>query len=201
MTTKYITGYIEKGAEKGGHDGTFIVSEETPDRVGDVIDVKGWELDNFRKNNIALWMHDHEKPIGTWENVRVKGKQLLGDLRLGSTNLAKMAKSLIDEGILKAVSVGFQPLDYEPMDEKDPYGAWHIKSAELYEVSVVSVPAHQNALRLSKTLGLDRAERELVFGASSVAMQIDPEIRVKATNPAVLKAANVLEKARKTLDR
>ena len=200
MTTKYITGYIEKGASSD-FDGAFVLNEESPDRVGDVIAVKGWELENFRRNNIALWMHDHEKPIGTWENVRVKGKQLIGDLRLGSTNLAKMAKSLIDEGILKAVSVGFQPLDYEPMDEKDPYGAWHIKSAELYEVSVVSVPAHQNALRLSKTLGLDRAERELVFGASSVAMQIDPEIRVKATNPAVLKAANVLEKARKTLDR
>ena len=200
MTAKFTTGYIEKGASSD-FDGTFVLNEESPDRVGDVIAVKGWELENFRRNNIALWMHDHEKPIGTWENVRVKGKQLIGDLRLGSTNLAKMAKSLIDEGILKAVSVGFQPLDYEPMDEKDPYGAWHIKSAELYEISVVSVPALASALRISKQLGLPREDRELVFGASSVAMQIDPEIRVKATNPAVLKAANVLEKARKTLDR
>jgi phage head maturation protease len=112
-----------------------------------------------------------------------------------------MVKKLLEEDILRAVSVGFQPLDYEPMDEKDPWGAWHIKSAELYEISVVAVPALASALRISKQLGLPREDRELIFGASSVAMQIDPEIRVKATNPAVLKAANVLEKARKTLDR
>ena len=198
---KYTDGYVTKSANGADHDATFVVSEETPDRVGDVIDVKGWKLDTFEKNPIALFAHDHERIIGKWKNVRTKGKQLIGDLKLASTNLGQMVKKLLEEDILRAVSVGFQPLDYDPIDKEDPWGAWHIKSAELYEISVVAVPALASALRISKQLGLDRAERELVFGASSVAMQIDPEIREKATNPAVLKATNVLEKARKTLDR
>ena len=196
---KYTTGYIEKSADSGV-DAKFVMNEETPDRVGDIIEVKGWVLDQFVKNPIALWMHDHEKPIGTWEDVHVKGKQLIGSLKLGTTNLARMAKQLIDDGILKAVSVGFRPLDYKPIDKDDPWGAWHIKSALLLETSLVSVPAHPNALRISKELGLDRDERELVFGATSSAMQIDPTIREKATHPSVIRATKILADARKYLD-
>jgi HK97 family phage prohead protease len=196
---KYTTGYITKDATESGDDGTFVLNEATPDRVGDIIEAKGWVLDDFEKNPIALWMHDHEKPIGTWENVHVKGKQLIGSLKLGSTNLARMAKQLLDDGILKAVSVGFRPIDYDPIDEDDPWGAWHIKSALLLETSLVSVPAHPNALRISKSLGLSREERELVFGASQSAIQIDPDVREKTTNPAVIRATKALDAARKTL--
>jgi HK97 family phage prohead protease len=196
---KYTTGYITKAATESDNDGTFVLNEGTADRMGDIIEAKGWMLDDFIKNPIALWMHDHEKPIGVWENVHVKGKQLIGSLRLGSTNLAKMAKQLLDDGILKAVSVGFRPIDYDPIDKDDPWGAWHIKSALLLETSLVSVPAHPNALRISKSLGLSREERELVFGASTFASQIDPEVREKAINPAVLRATKSLEAARNTL--
>jgi hypothetical protein len=62
------------------------------------------------------------------------------------------------------------------------------------------VPAHPNALRLSKSLGLDRAERELIFGANSAAMQIDPTIREKVTHPSVVRATKILADARKYLD-
>jgi HK97 family phage prohead protease len=199
MSMKYTTGYITKAATESDNDGTFVLNEGTPDRVGDIIEAKGWMLDDFVKNPIALWMHDHEKPIGVWENVHVKGKQLIGSLRLGNTNLARMAKQLLDDGILKAVSVGFRPIDYDPIDKDDPWGAWHIKSALLLETSLVSVPAHPNALRISKSLGLSREERELVFGASTFASQIDPEVREKAINPAVLRATKSLEAARNTL--
>ena len=148
-------------AASGATDGTFVLNEESEDRVGDVIEVAGWQLDNFQKNAPALWNHDSSKLVGQWENVKVVGKQLIGDLRLASTSLGKMAKTLIDEGILKAVSVGFLPLEYEPLD-KDSDG-YLIKSAELLEVSLVSVPAHPNALLLSKHLGLTAADRRAVF--------------------------------------
>lgn len=159
---KFITGEIQK-ATSTTHDGLFVLNEESEDRMGDIIEVAGWDLKNFKKNPVALWMHDHDKPIGTWGNVRVEGKQLLGELKLATTNLARMAKQLIEDGVLKAVSVGFRPKEHEPIDEKEPYGAWRIKAAELFEVSLVSVPAHQNALLLSKSLGLSPAERKLIF--------------------------------------
>jgi phage head maturation protease len=116
----------------------------------------------------------------------------MGDLKLGSTRLAEMARQLIADGIMKAVSVGFRVLDHEPVDEKDPYGAWLIKSAELYEVSLVSVPAHPNALMISKSLGLSPEERRLVFASSKHANTDNvPEV-----HPAIVRAREAIEASR-----
>lgn len=187
MSERFITGYITKSSSNESSP-TFVLNEESADRMGDVIEVAGWDLAQFKKNPIALWQHNHEKPIGTWHNVRVEGKRLIGALKLAGTNLAKMAQQLIDEGVLKAVSVGFIPKEHEPIDEKDPYGGWRIKAAELLEVSLVSVPAHPKALLLSKRLGLSNAERRLVF-----------ESAVSGVNPEVQRASAALEAARRAL--
>lgn len=152
-----------KAAPDDEYDGTFVLNEESEDRVGDVIVADGWDLKDFRKNSPALWGHDPDKLIGRWDNVRVEGKRLLGQLKLASTPMAQMAKTLIQEGILKAVSVGFAPKEYEPRKN----GGYLIKKASLMEVSLVSVPAHPNALLLSKQLGLTAGDRRAVFGSSS----------------------------------
>jgi HK97 family phage prohead protease len=213
MNKKFTTGYIQKVAPASSSDddmeldepdvpayaGSFVLNEESPDRMGDVIVASGWDLANFKRNPIALWMHESDEPIGTWENVKVAGKQLVGDLKLGTNDMAQMTRKLIEEGILRAVSVGFRVLDYEPMDQQDPWGPWLIKAAELLEVSAVSIPAHPNALRISKEFGLNRAQRELIFGASSPAVQIDPAVREKATHPAVIRAGHILADAQKSL--
>lgn len=158
---QYTAELVKSGG--AGTDGLFVLNEETEDRVGDVISVDGWQLDQFQKNPIALWQHDADKPIGTWSNVRVDGKRLIGELKLATTNLARMAKQLIEDGVLRAVSVGFRALDWEPMEKSDGY---LIKSAELLEVSLVSVPAHPSALLLSKNLGLSAQDRKLIFSPS-----------------------------------
>lgn len=166
MQTKFFTGVIEKSSD-GDKDGTFILSTEDIDRDGDIILADGWRLDNFIKNPIALWQHDHKQPIGKWSNFRIEGKRLIADLKLAGTNLALMAKQLIDEGILKAVSVGFSVKegDYEYRDPEKPYGGYLIKSAELLEASLVSVPANQNALMIGKALNLSAADLAVVFDA------------------------------------
>ncbi len=50
----------EPGAQGAGL--TFIASDETPDRYGDVILVSGWQLENFRKNPVFLLGHDYGAP-------------------------------------------------------------------------------------------------------------------------------------------
>src|SRR5262249_15882482 len=49
----------------------FVLSDATPDRYEDVIDPKGWQLANFKKNPIALFGHNSNFPIGTWKNLKV----------------------------------------------------------------------------------------------------------------------------------
>jgi hypothetical protein len=44
---------------------TFVLSDEPPDGMGDVIRSEGWQLDAFRRNPIALFGHSSGFPIGT----------------------------------------------------------------------------------------------------------------------------------------
>jgi HK97 family phage prohead protease len=191
IITREATGYIQKAATVD-RDGVFVLNEESKDRMGDIIKVDGWKLTSFKKNPIALMFHDHTKPVGRWPKVWTESKQLMGELKLGSTRLAEMARQLISDGILKAVSVGFRVLEYEPVDKDDEWGPWIIKSAELYEVSLVSVPAHPNALMLSKSLGLTPEERRLVF-RSSKHQNANPELEV---HPAIVKARQAIAASR-----
>lgn len=132
----------------------YILSDETVDRYGDVIMAGGWDLSNFKKNPIALFNHDSDEVIGTWENVRVEGKRLIGKLKLaaeGTSPTVDKVRRLVQQGILRAVSVGFNPTQYEPLNEKaDPFwGPFRYLKQELLETSVVSVPANPGAMQLS----------------------------------------------------
>ena len=133
----------------------FVLSTESVDRVGDVIRADGWDLTEFKRNPIALFGHMHDKVIGIWKNVRVEGKQLLGRLHLaepGTSELVDTTRKLIEQRILKAVSVGFMPIDGKPRDKNDPYGGWEYTQSALHEVSVVAVPANPEALSMAKAL-------------------------------------------------
>jgi len=190
MKHKHLTGYIEKAADGAEYDGTFILSTDSPDRDGDVIDQAGWSLDNFVKNPIALWQHDHRNPVGRWENIRVETNRLVADLKLGSTKMAQMTKQLIQDGILRAVSVGFRPLDYEPLEDDAPAKGWLIKAAELLEASLVSVPANQEALQISKSLGLSDDERSVIFEGA------EPQETDKSVTPPPKEGAPLSKSAR-----
>ena len=149
----------------------FVLSDESVDRMGDVIRASGWNLTQFKANPIALFGHSHENILGVWENVRVEGKSLLGRLKLakpGTSPLIDTVRSLIDQRILKAVSVGFQPLEAQP---RKGGGYDFIKSA-LHEVSVVAVPANPNALALVKALQPELVDK-LFVRSDSAAPSLD----------------------------
>lgn len=167
---RYVPG-ARRGARSSDDDAKRIVahvaSDETPDRMGDIIRVAGWELGNFKQNPMLLWMHDHNHPIGVVESTK-KGKAddgrkaLLTDSRIheGAKSLKgldnEVIYQLVKDGDLPAVSVGFQALDVQrPQSEEErlklglgPYGVVYPQS-ELLELSVVSIGANPNALRRS----------------------------------------------------
>lgn len=165
----------------------FVASTESVDRYGDVIQQDGWVLANFRKNPIALWMHDHDQPIGVWENVKVEGGKLMAKLALaaqGTSQFIDTLRSLIEQRILRAVSVGFVPLKYEPLvDPKgNPTGGFKFTKQELLEISVVTVPANQEALATARAKGVKSAAIDQVFRPSGTD---DLTMRLKSRPPAV----------------
>ncbi|TYL87427.1 phage major capsid protein [Bradyrhizobium cytisi] len=142
----------------------FVLSDETPDRMDDIIMSDGWQLSNFKKNPIALFGHQSSFPIGTWKTVRVVDKQLRGVLELaplGTSERIDEIRRLVEADILRAVSVGFRPIETKPREETD-WGVFFTK-AELVETSVVSVPANPNALAVAKSLNISPATIDLVF--------------------------------------
>jgi HK97 family phage prohead protease len=144
----------------------FVLSDETVDRMNDIVMSTGWVLDDFLKNPIALFNHNSNFPIGTWSDVAVKNGQLRGRLNLlkeGKSARVDEIRALIEAGILKATSVGFAPLEHEPMKSGDPFGGSRYKRQALVETSVVSVPANPNAISLAKSLKISDDTFKLAF--------------------------------------
>ncbi len=183
MTRKVTDLQIKAGEQDAEDPFKFVMSDETVDRMGDVIRADGWSLAAFKKNPIALFGHEHSFPIGEWKNVRVEGKRLVGELKMaaaGTSERIDEIRKLLEQRILKAVSVGFRIKDYEPMDKADPMGGWDIRKAELHETSVVSVPANPSAVLLAKSMGISAETRGLIFRTGKDATSLKPLSRTKA---------------------
>ena len=114
------------------------------DRAGDTIDANAWTkggLNNFEKNPIILFNHNYDKPIGRATGLKVTDNGLELKAKISKSAPDHVAQ-LVKEGILGAFSVGFRVKDADYLEETD---GLKIKDAELFEVSVVSVPCNQAA--------------------------------------------------------
>jgi HK97 family phage prohead protease len=155
-------------AQAAGDPLTFVLSDATKDRMGDVIEPKGWQLENFKQNPMALFNHNSSFPIGRWEDVKVQGERLVGKLKLaarGTSDRIDEIISLVEQGILRAVSVGFAPIERKALDD----GGVRFLKQELLETSLVSIPANPAAVQLAKSLHVSDVTMGIVFGKHATA--------------------------------
>lgn len=141
---------VKSGNQSDDAPFTFVLSTEDRDRDGDIVRQNGIRLTEFRKNPIALYQHDSRQPIGIWKNIRIEGNKLMADLKLaakGTSDFIDTLHKLVEQRILRAVSIGFQVKELEPLDKDNPWDGFDLKKTNLLEASLVSVPANQNALR------------------------------------------------------
>jgi len=123
---------------------TGYASTKDFDRAGDTIVPEAWTkggLNNFEKNPIILFNHNYDKPIGRATGLKVTENGLEMKAKISKSAPENVA-TLVKEGILGAFSVGFRIKDADYLEETD---GLKIKDAELFEVSVVSVPCNQAA--------------------------------------------------------
>lgn len=147
--------------EDGSVEIRGFASTAHKDRVGDIIETEAWTkggLENFQANPIILFNHNYDKPIGRATSIEATKDGLVMNAKISKT--AGPIRDMVKEGILGAFSVGFRVKDAEYMVESDGY---KIKDAELFEVSVVSVPANQAAtFSLAKSFESDSEYREFL---------------------------------------
>ena len=77
--TLYLTSVLEtKGARKNNKPLKIAGYANTADkdRAGDIIPATSWAkgVENYRKNPVLLYQHDHGKPIGRVDRVTVDKK-------------------------------------------------------------------------------------------------------------------------------
>jgi len=137
----------------------FLGSTADVDRYGDVIEVEGWDLKNYKKNPVFLWTHDYKQPpVGKAVKVGKTEKGLLFQVKFPTAEEYAFADTIYKlylGGYLRATSVGFRDLEREPLTDKEGrQTGFRYKKQELYELSAVPVPANPNALVMAVQKGV-----------------------------------------------
>jgi len=118
------------------------------DRWSEIMPKDCWDLENFQKNPILLYQHNHALPIGKITEMYVtetglKFVAMIGKQGVELTKDQKEIVLLIQQDVIKTFSVGFicHDVDYDKNSDTYIY-----KKAELLEISLVSIPMEPNAL-------------------------------------------------------
>ena len=138
---------------------------------------EGMDWEFFKKNPVILWAHDdrgftgrHGLPVakGIPETIKIKtmgGKKItmmtLQFLSKGEDEFVDKVFTMMSQGYLNAVSIGF---DIHERIMNDDEKIEELTKTEIFEVSIVSIPADKNALvTRSKELNRDVKEAEEAF--------------------------------------
>jgi len=139
----------------GDDEVDVVMSTAALARDGHILLPQGCVLDNYRANPIVLWSHNPDHPIGNAENIVVSADNITARARFAQLGISRKAdeiRGLAKTGVIRAVSVGFDALEMEPLNPKKPHGGQRITAWELMEFSFVSVPADPGAVVTARQL-------------------------------------------------
>lgn len=167
--TFYKAATVEPTRENGVYK--FVSSDESTDRYGDVVRVKGWSFKNYKRNPIVLFGHSSSLPIGTTMSIEVKDAEVISLVKLaaeGTSDFIDTVRKLLDQRVLRAVSVGFRPTKAPNImeDADGRFLGYEFVGQELLEQSIVSVPANANALETMKSMGARQRSLDNLVNAS-----------------------------------
>jgi HK97 family phage prohead protease len=160
----------------------FVASNEAVDSYNTVIKADGWVMERFTRNPVIQLFHSGSRfPIGKGA-AAVEGKQLVVSIEFAPADDpvsgpdAEQALRWIDRGVL-GVSVGFDPIEYEYDESRETGDEWrdmffppiNYTKQELYEISVVNVPANPDALPMGRSVAQRSVSRFIERSAAKVA--------------------------------
>lgn len=146
----------------------FICSTDGIKRDGNRVrnDRSSWDFRNFEKNPVMLWTHDYGSserppmpPIGSWVDWGVEpdgngGSALVMSGRFATHEFADLVYNLYLEGHMRAVSIGWTPLEYEEILDGGKFVGWDFTRNELLECSAVPIPADPDAIMVAAQRGM-----------------------------------------------
>ena len=148
MTKTVYKAYSADVVALGERSIQAICSTGNVDQMGEIVEQQGADLSVYKNNPIVLFSHNPEHPVGTASNVRVERGMLLADIEFAAEGVSAKADEicgLVKAGILKSISIGFDPTDMEPINPSRPRGPQRYKKWTLCEISIVAIPANTDA--------------------------------------------------------
>ncbi len=127
------------------------------DNVDDVVMAGAFKSSLNKNPKIKmLWQHDVTAPIGSYLEIYEDsyGLYVKGRINLG-TEKGRNAYALLKAGDLDSMSIGYvtRKSDYDQASD-----VRYLKEVDLYEISLVSIPANNNALVTSVKSIIEEAE-------------------------------------------
>lgn len=122
-------------------------------------------LSSFLSNPVILACHQHRledgtpSVVGKAENVWIDNAGLWCIIKFAETPLAEQYWQLYRDGFMKAVSIGFAPIAFRDTNESGK-SVRIFSEVELFEISLVAVPANPNALSKSQQRKADWLEEK-----------------------------------------
>lgn len=169
---------IKTATRKAPDGGLFIegwASTKEVDRDGDIVEPAGFAeaIKYFMENPVLLYMHSMWEPCGKVVEMTIDPEAGFWiKAYISAANDCEHIRTKIREEILKAFSVGFWPLDGKLVGD-----VWHVTKFELWEVSIVSIPANRQALF--------SVAKALTFGTDLFGPEVETKVVTKLSDDLV----------------
>ncbi len=142
-----------KADEVGKVAGFFSTYDKTPDSYGDIIE-PGAFTETLEKRKATghpfplCLNHDFSDVIGSCDSIEEKEKGPFVEASLFDTGRAQEVRTWLKSGAIYQFSFAYDVLQRrDPTEEEKKAGVLNVlQKIELFEVSIVTVPANQNAV-------------------------------------------------------
>lgn len=146
MSIKAFSAITIKSFNDEAREIEGVATTPTLDRVKDSVKSTGL---HFGAEVPLLLNHDHKQPVGNVQFGKPTAKGLPFRAKIAKVEEAGAVKDRTDEawhsvkaGIIKGVSIGFKPEEYEP----NKAGGMDFTKAEIHELSLVAIPCNPEAV-------------------------------------------------------
>ena len=147
---KLFKNFEIKSDDAGTISGYFSTYDRIPDCYGDVV-APGAFTDTIKAREESghpfplCWNHDLDQIIGKVDSIEDTEKGPLMTASFFDTPLAQEKRALVQSGVVYQFSFAYDILEAGPTQLSEGVEAFELKKLDLFEVSIVPIPANPRA--------------------------------------------------------
>lgn len=158
---------IKSAGDAGTISGYFSTYDREPDAYGDII-APGAFTETIQKREESghpfplCWNHDLNMIIGKVDSIEDTDKGPLMTASFFDTPLAQEKREIVKSGVVYQFSFAYDVLGWEkPTPEEAKSGIFNVLTKlDLFEVSIVPIPANQNAVMTEVKAGRRNSKKD-----------------------------------------